>query len=170
MKPITTYALAFFLLLTLVFTASFAPTTAKADDEPKPVSGTADSVITGPDSASGTSEFTVGNQAYTSTFSLTYAILPPDTDGTIRTVSSHIFTVFRDGIELGTFTTSDNGVLTPTTTPGVMNLDNTLNIVSGTGKFVNTRGTLYTVNKLNFLTNPPSAKSVITGSVYRVED
>jgi len=164
MKPITTYAVGFFLFLALFFTVSSGVT--KADQGAAPVSGTAFSTVTGPDSASGTAEFTIGDKAYTATFSLTFSIGAPDENGVSQTVSAHIFTVSRGGEVVGTFTTSDNGVLSFNNN-GTATLNNTLNIVSGTGKFNHTTGTLYTVNNLDFTQNPPTATTTISGSVSK---
>jgi len=164
MKQVVSYLLSCILLFTVFF---FAPTNTQASGSPQIVAGTATSVVTGPDTASGNAKFVIGSKSYTATFSIVFAIMPPDANGVSQTVSSHIFTVKDSkGRAAGTFTTSDKGVLRPVPNkPGFFTLSNDLKIVSGTGSFSNTKGDIHTENLLDFNATPPTGSTVLFGLV-----
>ena len=72
---------------------------------------------------------------------------------------------YRRNASVGTFTTSDQGRLVPTSTPGVSVLQNSLTIVPGTGRFRGDSGGMETASVLNFNSAPPASSSVLFGTI-----
>jgi hypothetical protein len=143
MKKIIAYAPALILvgLLTLMAGAETRPGCDR-------VRGTGNTIATGPTTFQGSSTIKIGDQEDNSAVT-TNLLGPPKVteDGTLLAHTSHTF-VFDNG---SSFTTFDNAVLSPTSTPGLYNLNTRAEIIQGTGDYDDASGALSIHGTINFL-------------------
>jgi hypothetical protein len=175
MRQMISYILSFTFLVAFTFVSSNYVQGANIfhddddDGDCDTLKGTATAVVTGPDTASEKIIFQLDKKAYTADSSIRFSIVPQP-DGSLGAVSTH-FLIVKDkhNKQVGTISTSDTGVLTPIS-PGVFNLSSDLKIVSGTGKFKKSTGTIHADVVLDFTTDPPSSTSVVNGTICKIDD
>lgn len=117
---------------------AFAPAAAQAESDCARVTGQGHTLGVGPGSFAGTANLGINGVSATAT--VTTVLLGPPTateDGTLHATTSHTFLVGG-----GSFTTLDNAVLSPTSTPGQYNLNTRAAIMLGSGSYANACGRL----------------------------
>lgn len=97
----------------------------------------------------------------------------PTANGTINAVTSHVFEVKGQSDEDGVcepgedcLVTLDRAALTPTTTPGLMDLNSTLAVTNGNGRFANACGKIDASKgggQINFAATPPTVHWSFSG-------
>ncbi len=128
--------------------------------------GTGRAQADSPNTATGSVEFTLAGERYFAKLELQFTFGPPQPGGVSAVSSSHVFTVRNQrGRKVGSFTTADSGLLAPTQTPGLLDLNLTMKIVSGTGAFERAAGTLVDKGFLNVADAAPASVSALAGSV-----
>ena len=131
------------LFALMIFTSG-----AEAKSDCDKVSGTGHTLAVGPATFQGVANLTLNNTDVIVT--VTTNLLGPPTateDGTLLATTSHTF-VFQDGSSL---TTLDQAVLSPTSTPGLYNLNVRASITGGTGTYQDACGQLSIHGTINFL-------------------
>lgn len=98
---------------------------------------------------------------------------PPSANGAINAITSHVFEVKgqsdQDGVcESGEdcWVTLDRATLTPTTTPGLMDLSSTLAVTDGKGRFAKACGKVdggKGEGQINFAAAPPTVRWSFSG-------
>ena len=121
---------------------------AEAKSDCDKVSGTGHTLAVGPATFQGIANLNLNNTDVIVTVTTNLLGLPTATeDGTLLATTSHTF-VFQDG---GSLTTLDHAVLSPTSTPGLYNLNVRASITGGTGTYQDACGQLSIHGTINFL-------------------
>jgi hypothetical protein len=144
MKKLFTHAISLVICGILLFTGALqaAPVCTK-------ISGTGQTAAVAAGVFEGTAAVKINGQIQTAAVT-TYLLGAPETteDGTLKATTSHTF-VFEDGSSL---TTLDRAVLSPTSTPGLYDLNTRATITGGTGAFADACGSLNIHGTINLVT------------------
>lgn len=97
---------------------------------------------------------------------------PPDANGTINAITSHVFEIKGQSNENGVcepgencMVTLDRAALIPTATPGLMNLHSVVAISDGQGRFAKVAGKIDAVDgQINFAAAPPTVHWTFSGA------
>jgi hypothetical protein len=110
----------------------------------------------------GTVQMLVGDQMLNvEAWTLLMGVVGVDGDGTQHAVTSHQFTTGWGA----TFTTFDETAMSPTQTPGVMELNEILTITAGTKKYTGATGQLVVNGTVDFTAGPPVATWTAYGKI-----
>ena len=112
------------------------------------IQGNGQTFAVGPATFQGFATVQLDGQSYSAAVT-TNLLGPPKVteDGTLLAHTSHTF-VFDNG---SSFTTFDNAILSPTSTPGLYNLNTRAEIIQGTGDYDDASGALGIHGTINFL-------------------
>jgi hypothetical protein len=153
--------LAFSLLSTPAWSSA-----AESAAQCEPLLGTASATATSPNTAAGPATFTLAGKRYYADIELTFNLGAPGPDGVSAITANHYFKVRNKwGRKLGTLSTSDTGTVGPTAIPGLLNLDLSFTVVSGTGLFEHVTGTMVDRGYLNVAAQPAVSAVGLAGSL-----
>jgi hypothetical protein len=150
----------------IVLLMGFSPRI-KADDQRACQDFTAS--ITGPLVALNTGDSegpaTIGDQEYHLKAHGEILSVTPQLDGSLYVTFTHALQFYQNDLLVGTMNTTDAGTWKPTTTPGVLTVDEYMVIVSGTDRFATACGKLHFIGALDTVGNV--AYGNVTGDVCK---